>query len=98
NIPGDETAILVLQLDIPAQKRLGKKIEKLLSPIKRHVFSSISDKQIEQIYRLERKRQMATPIASEARLKWMMKGLREKGKLIDADAVKAVYNSSLTVT
>lgn len=91
NVPGEKVAILVLQLDLPKQKGLENKIRKILPHIKKYVFDSISPHQTEQLFLLERKRQKASPISAETRLKWLTKGLREKGKIIDADAVKTIY-------
>ena len=42
--------------------------------------------------RTEQKRQVAVPLPTESRLKWLLLGLTRWGKMIDAEKIKEAYS------
>ncbi len=90
--PSDNLLILTIRVDtnkIAEPEKFAQ--EKLWPAIKEHVVKKVDEKVIEEIYELEDKKQRAIPIRTVDRLDWMISGLSEDGKMIDADVVQKIH-------
>ncbi len=83
--------VIFVELTIPKNKEVIENIKHLYKDIKEAVFEKIDDSQLNLVNEKEKTIQEAVPLPARSRFNYLIYGLENYGKVVDADIIKDMY-------
>lgn len=87
-LPGNSTGVLVMSFDLPKAPGLEDFVKETAIPLLKTNVLRLRVGEAEKLVTMVKKNERAVPVSSEARLNWLLKGIRQWGKIVDADKMK----------